>query len=98
MCGKKKIKIREHEVKFISICTKGEDMDYNTQAGQKRPLDRMWEQAEAEGALDQIINAADDEGDRPIHIACESGNAEVVSWILDKQKELKVDVNSKSPS
>ena len=30
MCGKRKVKIREHEVKFISICTKGEDSDYNT--------------------------------------------------------------------
>jgi len=33
MCRKKKVQIREHEVKFISICTKGEDLDYNTKAG-----------------------------------------------------------------
>ena len=45
----------------------------------------MYEQAKADGALEQIINAADDEGDRPLHIACEFGNAEVVKWILDKK-------------
>jgi len=57
----------------------------------------MYEQAKADGALEQIINAADDEGDRPLHIACEFGNAEVVKWILDKKEELKADVNEKGP-
>mmetsp|Transcript_7234 Transcript_7234/g.10125 ORF Transcript_7234/g.10125 Transcript_7234/m.10125 type:complete len:175 (+) Transcript_7234:33-557(+) len=96
MCGKKKVQIREHEVKFISICTKGEDMDYSTKAGQKRPLDRMYEEAQSKNALSQIINAADDEGDRPLHIACEFGNSEVVQWILDKKDELKVDIRAKN--
>ena len=39
-----------------------------------------------------MIDAKDDDGDKPLHIACEFGNSEVVQWILDKE-ELKVNVN-----
>lgn len=53
----------------------------------------MYDEAVRQGALEQIIKAADDEKDRPIHIACEFGNAEVVQWILSKKEELKVNVN-----
>lgn len=46
----------------------------------------------AEGFEDQIIDAVDDEGDYPLHIACEFGNADVVQWLLNKQ-EMACDVN-----
>ena len=37
----------------------------------------------------------DDDGDRPLHIAAEYGNSEVVQWILDHE-ELRADVNGKN--
>ena len=39
------------------------------------------------------MNAHDDEGDEPLHIACENGHDEVVEWILNK-KELRANVNA----
>jgi len=57
-------------------------MNYNTQKGELRPLDKMYEEAKAAGKLSEIINAKNDEGDKPLHIACEFGNADVVKWIL----------------
>lgn len=42
----------------------------------------MYEEAKAAGKLSEIINAKNDEGDKPLHIACEFGNADVVKWIL----------------
>ena len=45
MCKKKKASIREHEVEFIGICTKGEDESYKTEANTKRPLEALWEKA-----------------------------------------------------
>ena len=43
----------------------------------------------------EIINAIDDDGDRPLHIAAEFGNSEVIEWILNKA-EMKVEVDSKN--
>ena len=37
----------------------------------------------------------DDDGDRPLHIAAEFGNSEVVQWILEHE-ELRADVNAKN--
>ena len=49
MCRKKKVEIRKFEVAFISICTKGEDPNYKTNANAKRPLDALYELALEEG-------------------------------------------------
>lgn len=93
MCGgKKKLNIRQHEVAFIGICTKGEDESYKNTAN-PRPLDALWELAEKDNQLKQLLNAHDDEGDQPLHIACENGHDEVVEWILNK-KELRTNVNA----
>jgi len=78
MCKKKKVEIRKFEVQFISLCTKGEGQDFKSKAAGIRPLDQLWEMAKAEGLESQIIKAVDDEGDKPLHIACEFGNSEVV--------------------
>ena len=40
----------------------------------------------------EIIDAKDADGDKPLHIASESGNSKVVKWILNK-REMKADVN-----
>ena len=58
-----------------------------------RPLDELYKQAKEAGLEREIIDAKDDEGDKPLHIACEFGNSEVVEWILSRQEELKVNVN-----
>ena len=58
----------------------------------KRPLDELWDNAMDEGLEDQIIDAVDEEGDSPLHIACEFGNADVVQWMLNKT-EMACDVN-----
>ena len=49
MCKKKKVQIRKYEVAFISICTKGEGDDYKTKAQTHRPLDKLYEEAKADG-------------------------------------------------
>ena len=41
------------------------------------------------------MNAKDDEGDQPLHIACEFGHVDVVDWILSKA-DLAADVNALS--
>ena len=41
------------------------------------------------------MNAHDDEGDQPLHIACEFGHVDVVQWILEKT-DLAADVNALS--
>jgi ankyrin repeat protein len=41
----------------------------------------------------EIHNAIDDDGDLPLHIAAESGNSDVVEWILNKA-EMNTVVNS----
>ena len=96
MCRKKKkVQIRKFEVAFISLCTKGEDGEWRTKQNGKRPLDELYDRAVEAGLESEIINAVDDDGDKPLHIAAEFGNSEVVQWILDKP-ELKADVNSKN--
>ena len=41
MCRKKQVKIREFEVRFISLCTKGEDMDYSTKVSKSLPCNLL---------------------------------------------------------
>ena len=41
MCRKKQVKIREFEVRFISLCTKGEDMDYSTKVSISAPCNHL---------------------------------------------------------
>lgn len=75
MCRKKRV--LEKEVQFFNYATKGEPKDSQT----TRPLDRMWNECVNK---DEIINARNDEGDRPLHVACYGGHREVVEWILNK--------------
>ena len=93
MCKKKKDVIRKYEVQFIQMCTKGEGQNYKTRAEGVRPLDKLFNEAQAAGLQAEIINATDDDGDKPLHIACEFGNASVVEWILSKP-ELGAEVNA----
>ena len=95
MCRKKKEEIRKHEVTFIGICTKGEDEVWKLEKEPKRPLDVLWEAAQRDNALEQLMNAHDDEGDQPLHIACEFGHVDVVEWILSKT-DLATDINALS--
>ena len=90
MCRKKKAQINEIEVEFITICTKGEDPQ---PAGEPRELDQLFSKATEKSRLSDLVNAIDDDGDQPLHIAAECGNAEVVEWILSKS-ELDAKVNT----
>ena len=49
-----------------------------------RPLDKLYAEAYAAEAIDEIHNATDDDGNLPIHLACQNGNPEVVEWVLNK--------------
>ena len=84
-------------MEFIGICTKGEGKRNRNPDGslQDRLLDDLWKRAEAAGSINELVTAIDDDGDAPLHIACECGHPEVVEWVLNKT-DLNADVNSKN--
>jgi len=83
MCRKKAV--RELEVILFGFAQKGErNYDPENKGDPDRDINKLWSQAKAQGLTDEIINAKNDEGDRPLHEACEQGQASVVEWILEQ--------------
>ena len=44
----------------------------------------LWEEAEREGKLDQIYDAADEEGETAIQKCAKFGNPRVLAWVIEK--------------
>ena len=92
-CGgkKKPVKIKVHELKFMSTISEG------YAHGKPEIIDEVFRLAEQDvGGVDEIFGAKDDSGDLPIHKAAYYGNPTSLRWILEKweehKKELDIDV------
>ena len=80
-CFSKKYKVvKVHELALMNICTEG--MNGNPDA-----LEKVFQEAEKAGAVQEIFNAQDEEGDRPIHRASINGNPDCLQWIFNKWKQ-----------
>lgn len=80
ICSKGKKEVRQHELAFMGVVTEGA-------YGQPELLDAIFEKAQAAGCLDQIFEAKDDEGNKPIHKATLHGNPTCLQWIIEKWTE-----------
>ena len=67
-CKKKPPPIRVHELKFMSTISEG--FAY----GKPEIIDTVYEKASAAGAVNQIFEAKDEDGDLPLHKASYFGN------------------------
>lgn len=66
--------------------------------GQSSVMDDLYEQAAAEGKEQQVLNAADVDGDNSLHKAATHGLPEVVHWILNKWEEKNVPFDIDAPN
>jgi len=76
ICGKK-AEPKTFELRFINLCTEG---CYDGLS----PLDNLWKEAEELGKLDEIYNAADEEGETAIQKCAKFGNPKVLAWVIEK--------------
>lgn len=72
--------VKEYELQFINYLT---DNTLGSDEQVVPMLDRMFNKARSEDALDQIWNARGDDGSSPLHLGAKLGNACLVEWILD---------------
>ena len=78
----KKPEPKKFELRFMNLCTEG---CYDG----IEPLEQLWKEAEAEGQLNQIYDAADEEGETAIQKCAKFGNPRVLAWVIEKWQSKK---------